>query len=168
MTFKGVTGTLTLDHSTQFTGTIYGLSGNGDPSSSDILDLKDISFGSATKVSYSGGTSGGVLTVSDAQNHTAHITLAGDYTHSTFNLSSDGNGGTLVIDPPVDGFNFSAATSQFGSTATPLGHELVPRSQVLAQALHDLHVDSNVQHGIESTHFTLSHASPTDLFLLQV
>ncbi|WP_271573196.1 hypothetical protein, partial [Bradyrhizobium sp. CCBAU 11361] len=104
ITFAGTTGTLTLDHASQFTGKIYGLSGNGDPSSSDILDLKDISFGSATKASYSGGTTGGVLTVSDAQNHIAQITLAGDYTHSTFNLSSDGNGGTLVIDPPVDGF----------------------------------------------------------------
>ncbi|MET4040304.1 hypothetical protein ABIC03_001989, partial [Bradyrhizobium sp. RT6a] len=170
VTFKGVTGTLTLDHSTQFTGTIYGLSGNGDPSSSDILDLKDISFGSATKASYSGDVSGGVLTVSDAQNHVAHITLAGDYTHSTFNLSTDGNGGTLVIDPPIDGFSFSAITSQPGSTsaAIPLGDGPVPRSQVLAQALHDLYVDNSVQHGMASAHFTLSHASAGDLFLLHV
>src|SRR5262249_11167638 len=50
-----------------------------------------------------------ILTVSDAQNHTAQIKLVGDYTHSTFNLSSDGSGGTLVIDPPVDQFNFSLA-----------------------------------------------------------
>ncbi|MET4024423.1 hypothetical protein, partial [Bradyrhizobium sp. S3.2.12] len=95
---------------------------------------------------------------------------AGDYTHSTFNLSSDGNGGTLVIDPPADGFNFSAITSQPGSTsaAIPLWNGPVPSSKVFAQALHDLHVDSNVQHGMESAHFTLSHASPADLFLLHV
>src|SRR5262249_38707422 len=71
------------------------------------LDLKDIAFGSATLASFSGTTSGGVLTVSDAQNHVAHIKLVGDYTHSTFNVSSDGSGGTLVIDPPADSFNFT-------------------------------------------------------------
>ncbi|WBL80344.1 Ig-like domain-containing protein [Bradyrhizobium xenonodulans] len=168
VTFKGITGILILDHSTQFTGTISGLSGNGDPSASDILDLKDISFGAGTKASYAGNASGGVLSVSDAQNHVAHLTLVGDYTHSTFNLSSDANGGTLVIDPPADGFNFSAATSQPGSTsaAIPLGDGPVPHSQVLAPILHDLIVDSNVQHGMESAHFVLSHASPADLFLL--
>ncbi|MBR1172298.1 hypothetical protein JQ571_35395, partial [Bradyrhizobium liaoningense] len=121
VTFKAATGALVLDHSMQFTGTIYGLSGNGDPSSSNILDLKDISFGSGTKIAYSGDTSGGILTVSDAQNHTAQIKLAGDYTHSTFNLSSDGSGGTLVIDPPIDQFSFSGArASSLPPTATHL------------------------------------------------
>ncbi|MCP3460039.1 Ig-like domain-containing protein [Bradyrhizobium sp. CCGUVB23] len=109
VTFAAATGTLVLDHASQFTGKVYGLSGNGDPSSSDILDLKDISFGTGTKVAYSGDTSGGILTVADTQNHTAQIKLVGDYTHSTFNLSGDGSGGTLVIDPPVDQFNFSFA-----------------------------------------------------------
>jgi hypothetical protein len=107
VTFGGVTGTLILDHASQFTGKIFNLSGNGDPSSSDLLDLRDFSFGSGTSASYSGDSSGGVLTVSDAQNHWAHITLVGDYTHSTFNLSGDGSGGTMVIDPP-DGFDFSS------------------------------------------------------------
>ncbi|WP_210251010.1 hypothetical protein, partial [Bradyrhizobium cytisi] len=69
---------------------------------------------------------------------------------------------------PIDGFNFSAATSMSGPAAPPLGHGPVPHSQVLAQALHDPHVDSNVQHGMESAHFTLSHTSPADLFLLHV
>ncbi|WP_426434887.1 Ig-like domain-containing protein [Bradyrhizobium genosp. P] len=108
--FKAATGTLILDHSMQFTGMIHGLSGNGDSSSSNILDLKDISFGSGTTATYVGDTSGGGLTVSDAQNHIAHLTLAGNYTNSTFNLSSDGNGGTLVIDPPADGFVFSQSS----------------------------------------------------------
>jgi hypothetical protein len=123
VTFSGVTGTLILDHASQFTGKIYNLSGNGDPSSSDLLDLKDISFGSGTTVSYSGDSSGGVLTVSDAQNHSAHITLVGDYTHSTFNLSSDGSGGTMVIDPP-DGFDFSSV--QTPQTASTLNFATAP------------------------------------------
>ena len=41
----------------------------------------------------------------NSQNHAAHISLVGDYTHSTFNLYSDGHAGTLVIDPPVNGFD---------------------------------------------------------------
>jgi len=129
VTFKGVTGALILDHSVQFAGTIYGLSGNGDPSSSDILDLKDISFGSGTKVAYSGDTSGGVLSVSDAQNHTAQIKLVGDYTHSTFNLASDGSGGTLVIDPP-DQFFFSS-----GSTSTSLPETPIHAAAIAGDAL---------------------------------
>ena len=100
MKFLGSTGTLILDNSTQFTGQLLNLTGNGSLSGSDKIDLKDVGFGSGTTVGYSGNTSAGTLTVSDAQHHTANIALSGDYTHSTFSLSSDGNGGTIVIDPP--------------------------------------------------------------------
>jgi hypothetical protein len=41
-----------------------------------------------------------VLTVTDGT-HTAKITLVGDYTGSTFTVSSDGHGGTKVVDPTV-------------------------------------------------------------------
>src|SRR5665213_1074362 len=97
--FLGPTGTLMLDHSTEFNGQVLNLAGNGNLPSSDQLDLRDIGFGPGTTVGYAGTSVGGILTVSDAQNHTAHITLAGDYTSSTFSLSSDGSGGTIVIDP---------------------------------------------------------------------
>jgi hypothetical protein len=99
--FLGPTGTLILDHSTQFIGQVLNLTGNGSLLSSDQLDLRDIGFGPGTTVGYAGTAVGGILTVSDAQNHTAHITLAGDYSSSTFTLSSDGNGGTTVVDPLV-------------------------------------------------------------------
>ena len=118
MTFKGTTGMLVLDHATQFTGSIVGMTGDGTAAHSDQIDLKDISYGSGTTVSFSGNTAGGVLTVTDAQNHTAHLSLVGNYTNSTFNLSSDGNGGTLVIDPPKDQFQF-APTPALGSVAAP-------------------------------------------------
>ena len=62
--------------------------------------MKDVTFGSATE-SYVGTASGGTLTVSDAQHDTANISLVGDYVNSTFTLSNDGNGGTLVVDPVV-------------------------------------------------------------------
>jgi hypothetical protein len=99
--FGGSTGTLILDHSSSFTGTIYDLTGNGNLSGSDQIDLKDITFGAGTTESYSGNSSGGVLKISDAQGQSASISLFGNYTNSTFTLSSDGHGGTIVIDPPI-------------------------------------------------------------------
>ncbi|MGY0575807.1 hypothetical protein ACTGJ9_036195 [Bradyrhizobium sp. RDM12] len=123
ITFKAVTGALILDKSAQFTGKIYGLSGDGNPNSSDILDLRDIAYGTGTKVSFSGDTSGGVLTVTDAQNHSSHLALAGDYTHSTFNLTSDGAGGTLVIDPPMSGFKFAPAPAAMPTTTALVQHD---------------------------------------------
>ncbi|MGY3238660.1 hypothetical protein ACVMAJ_005550 [Bradyrhizobium sp. USDA 4448] len=188
VTFKDVTGTLTLDHSTQFTGAIYGLSGNGDPSSSDILDLKDISFASGAKVAYSGDTSGGVLTVSDAQNHVAHITLAGDYTHSTFNLSSDGSGGTLVIDPPAGGFYFAPLSKPqmtaapavgrigsagdgfvFGQSGTPTSHPEIGSNNPYgyhASSGAGLDFDAIAHLAAEHAHLVALHASSVEGYLL--
>jgi autotransporter passenger strand-loop-strand repeat protein len=100
VTFQGATGTLILDHSSSFSGQIVGLTGNGNLSSSDVIDLKDIAFASATE-SYSGTATGGILTVSDGVGDSAHISLVGNYLNSTFTLSSDGHGGTFVVDPPI-------------------------------------------------------------------
>lgn len=112
VTFKDATGTLVLDHATQFTGSIVGLSGDGTAAHSDQIDLKDISYGAGTSVSFSGNAAGGILTVTDAQSHTAHLSLVGNYINSTFNLASDGNGGTIVIDPPKDQFAFAPTPAQ--------------------------------------------------------
>jgi 20S proteasome alpha/beta subunit len=102
VTFKGSTGTLMLDHSSTFTGEIFGLTGNGNLSSSDQIDLKDIAFAAGTTTtSFTGNSTGGTLTIHDAQNHTANILLAGNFTTSTFSLADDGHGGTIVVDPPV-------------------------------------------------------------------
>ncbi len=107
VTFEGATGMLILDHSSEFAGQIIGFTGNGNVSSSDVLDLRDIAYRSGTIDSHSGNTSGGTLAVSDTAGEVASISLAGDYENSTFSLSSDGNGGTLVIDPSVTNDNFS-------------------------------------------------------------
>lgn len=90
----GSTGTLRLDNSLSFAGTVAGLAQNG----SNFLDLSDISFGAATKASYSGTASGGTLQVTDGT-HTADISLLGNYTASTFVTATDNHGGTLVHDP---------------------------------------------------------------------
>ncbi|MDR3484530.1 MAG: hypothetical protein P4M05_06435, partial [Bradyrhizobium sp.] len=97
--FGGPTGKLILDHSSSFGGQIFNFTGNGSLSGSDQIDLKDIGFGPGTTVAYTGTSTGGMLTVGDAQHHTANIELAGNYTGSTFSLSNDGSGGTIVIDP---------------------------------------------------------------------
>ena len=101
VTFEGTTGKLILDHSTAFTGEIINFTGNGNGANSDLIDLKDVTFGTGTTNSYSGTSTGGLLTVGDAAHDTASLLLAGNYLNSTFSLSSDGNGGTLVVDPPV-------------------------------------------------------------------
>ncbi|MGI8841203.1 MAG: beta strand repeat-containing protein [Caulobacteraceae bacterium] len=90
----GASGVLELARSQTYTGTIAGFSRTGATS----LDLADIAFGASTAASFSGTTVSGVLTVTDAT-HTARIRLSGDYIGSTFTVSSDGHGGTTVVDP---------------------------------------------------------------------
>jgi len=86
--------TLQLDDSVHFSGTI---SGFGVPGG---IDLRDIAFATAT-LGYSGDTTSGILTVQDVSSSTAHIHLLGNYTLGSFKTQDDGQGGTLVTDPPV-------------------------------------------------------------------
>ncbi|MGI9169083.1 MAG: beta strand repeat-containing protein [Caulobacteraceae bacterium] len=92
--FTSKNGTLGLAQSQGYAGSVSGFSKTGH----STFDLGDIAFVSAGEATFSGTTTGGVLTVTDGT-HTAHITLIGNYTGSTFVASSDGNGGTLVVDP---------------------------------------------------------------------
>ncbi|WP_284271861.1 calcium-binding protein, partial [Bradyrhizobium iriomotense] len=177
-------GPIAPTNSVQFACALYGLSGNGDPSSSDILDLKDISLGSGTKVAYSGGTSGRLLTVSDVQNHTARIKPVGDHPHSTFNRSSDGSERTLVIDPSVDQFKFSPAKAStptstliraaavagdafiFAGTATTgSAQPLISTDHAQDQALFTAnHIGTTFDHALaQGMPYIESHIHPTDL-----
>jgi len=66
------------------------------------LDLRDISFGSATNETFTQlSPTSGTLTVTDGT-HTANLALLGQYSATNFSLSSDGNG-TIVTDPPLVG-----------------------------------------------------------------
>jgi hypothetical protein len=89
----GGDGTLRLDHSASFTGTVSGFNHG------DSLDLGDVAFGSGmgTTLSYSanGAGIGGTLNVSDGAN-TAHITLRGQYTTACFEGTYDQGNGTAV------------------------------------------------------------------------
>src|SRR5262249_36254330 len=94
-TFMGSSGTLQLDQSAGFSGTVAGMTGQ------DTLDLRDISFATIQSPTYSGTSTGGTLSVSDGT-HNAEIALLGNYLASTFVASSDGHGGTNVVDPSSD------------------------------------------------------------------
>jgi CARDB len=95
VTFAGTTGMLILDSPSSFTGTVAGMAGQ------DRLDLVDVSFATLQgQPGYSGNSSGGTLSVTDGS-HTVNIALLGNYLASTFVASSDGHGGTSIIDPPA-------------------------------------------------------------------
>ena len=119
VTFLGAgAATLELAQSEDYTGEISGFSRTGTTS----LDLEDIAFVSGTtKASYSGTTTSGVLAVADGS-HVAKITLEGNYTKSTFTLSSDGHGGTSIGDPAAaSGAGRMASTHPFIAAMASLG-----------------------------------------------
>src|SRR3984893_8596669 len=86
-TFAAGSGTLTIDHSANFSGKIGGQLAIGD-----MIDLADITTGANATLAYSGNNSPGTLTVSDGT-HTASIALLGNYSLANFTASSDGHGG---------------------------------------------------------------------------
>ena len=93
---EAATGTLKLDNSANFTGTVSNF-GAGNH-----LDLAEIGF-SAASVTYAENQqgTGGTLTVSDGT-HTANITLLGQYSADGFQANDDQHMGTLMTyHPPI-------------------------------------------------------------------
>ena len=105
VTFAGSTGTLQLDNSSSFSGTVAGMTGQ------DTIDFADINFTKVQTPSYSGNSSGGTLTVTDGT-HSANIALLGNYLASSFVTSSDGHGGTNIVDPVLSSANQHLALTQ--------------------------------------------------------
>ena len=95
VTFAASTGMLKLDTPSTFSGTIFAFTGNGTLSGSDQIDLTNVNFNSVHD-SYANG----VLTVTDGTNTDA-LDFNGSYVLANFKFASDGNGGTIVYDPPV-------------------------------------------------------------------
>ena len=83
-----------LDAAAAYTGTVSGFT------LGDTIDLVNLSYGSNTNASFSGDTTGGVLSVGNGVD-TAHIALFGNFAASSFTLGSDGHGGTTTIDSLV-------------------------------------------------------------------
>jgi hypothetical protein len=96
VSFAAGTGTLQLDDSASFAGTVAGMTG------SDTIDFADIDPAKVQMPSYAGDASGGTLGVTDGA-HSANIALLGNYLASSFTAASDGHGGTAVTDPAVLG-----------------------------------------------------------------
>ncbi|MGY4418773.1 hypothetical protein ACVWY2_001198 [Bradyrhizobium sp. JR6.1] len=76
----------------------------------DAIDFADIAFSKAVVPGYSGDSTGGTLSLTDGT-HAANIALLGNYIASTFVTSSDGHGGTLVVNQPVSPAMVLAAPS---------------------------------------------------------
>ena len=93
ITFTG-SGTLKLDTSSSYTGSVSGFT------IGDTFDLTDINFATVQTPVFSGDATGGTLTVTDGV-HTANNALLGNYLASTFVASNDGHGGTFITDPPA-------------------------------------------------------------------
>jgi hypothetical protein len=71
-------------------------------SGKDTIDFADIDPTKVQPPSFNGDSTGGTLAVSDGK-HSANIALLGNYMASVFVASSDGHGGTSVVDPPALG-----------------------------------------------------------------
>ena len=114
ISFAGASGTLTIDHAANFTGHVAGQLATGD-----VIDLADVTAGAGATISYSGNNSAGTLTVSDGT-HTASIALLGNYSLANFTASSDGHGGTSVIDPPLPQASIGCSNSESGAAVHPV------------------------------------------------
>jgi hypothetical protein len=100
VTFTGGTGSLVLNHPEGFTGQIIGFTGTApDAAHSDTIDLVGINYDSSHFAESYNSTSG-LLSVTDGS-HTASFTF--DNFNATLDFASDGNGGTLITDPPAPG-----------------------------------------------------------------
>ncbi|WP_213737477.1 autotransporter-associated beta strand repeat-containing protein [Bradyrhizobium sp. dw_411] len=125
VTFAGGTGELKLDAPGSFAATIAGFTGTqADAAHSDVIDLAGIN---ETSANFHESYAGGVLTVTDGIN-TAELTFSNF--NSSFKFASDGNGGTLIFDPPASAAPNAPAASD--APAEP-GHNFVFRPGLGAQ-----------------------------------
>jgi hypothetical protein len=155
VTFSSGTGELKLDDSLAFTGRISGLTG------ADALDLSDVGYGPNTRASFSGNSKGGTLTVTDGSN-TAHIALLGNYLSSGWTLSSDGNGGVVVVDPPL-----SAPVTGSGSNLTAEGDIYSQRVAQFVQSMASTFVTSDITETGTSMAGNLDIAGLSNSFIAQ-
>ena len=111
--FQGSTGSLTLVTPSTFAALISGFTGNGALSGSNQIDLKGVDY-SSSSFSKSYDSISDTLSVSSGAN-SATLHFAGVYQAANFSFQSDGDGGTIVYDPPVPN-TASSAQSQLAAT----------------------------------------------------
>ena len=122
---NGNTGELVLADSKDFTGTIVGFTGDGTISNSDLVDLADVNIANVAlnKTTYTDhGNDTGTLTLYNANGQALDsINLSGTYQLANFTIENDGDGGTLIVDPPVNTNGQSSANTHMASNQNPTG-----------------------------------------------
>jgi hypothetical protein len=116
VTFIATSGILELFQSQTYRGTVGGFSTAGQT----YLYLDDIHYQGHDQATFSGTSTGGVLTVTDGT-HTAHIALTGDYLGQTFFTGRDPAGGVSVKIRPVRGASAGPASHTFIAAMAGLG-----------------------------------------------
>ncbi len=115
VTFQlGGIGGLELDVASAYTGKVFGFGNGGN--TSQYIDLTNIAFNGNVHRSYSGNTTGGVLTVTSGGTVVAKINMVGNYTTSSFVLGADSSGHVQITDP-----SNSASNTASSSTVTSGG-----------------------------------------------
>jgi fibronectin-binding autotransporter adhesin len=121
----GTTGDLVLADSKDFTGAIVGFTGDGTTANSDLIDVTDVSIAdvATSKTTYADhGNGTGTLTLYDANGHALDsINFDGNYQLANFTIESDGNGGTLIVDPPVNNNSPAPANTTVASNQNLTG-----------------------------------------------
>ena len=102
----GTTGELLLADSKDFTGTIAGFTGDGTTANSDLIDVTDVNIADVAlnKTTYTDhGNGTGTLTLYNASGQALDsVNFDGNYQLANFTIENDGDGGTLIVDPPVN------------------------------------------------------------------
>jgi Ca2+-binding RTX toxin-like protein len=90
---SGAAGTLKLDVSTAFSGSVSGFAAG------DKLDFGDVAFGANTQITYAANDAGtgGLLIVSDGANAT-QVVLNGQYAAAGLQANTEGSGSELAYD----------------------------------------------------------------------
>ena len=121
VTFAGGTGQLIVEQPSGFTGHIEGFTGTApDAAHSDVIDVVGIDFLSANfEEKYD--QSSGILSVSDGKQNASFAFV--DF-KGVFTFTSDGHGGTLIMDPPITGALPTPDQFIFKDPVSSLGHEV--------------------------------------------
>jgi large repetitive protein len=98
-----------------------------------VIDLRDVTAGANATIGYTGSNSPGTLTVSDGT-ITASIVLLGSYSLANFTTSSDGHGGTLVVDPPLPDSQNSNSLAMPAASLGVLNQQMSLLTQHMASA----------------------------------
>ncbi len=90
---SGAAGTLKLDESTAFSGSVSGFTAG------DRLDFGDIAFGANTQITYAANDTGtgGMLTLSDGA-HLTQVAMNGQYVAAGLQANAEGGGSELAYD----------------------------------------------------------------------